>query len=108
KWAEATRETDEGVTTYYVVGKNARGREVEVSVTPEGQLIEVATEVTMAEVPKAVLSGLKTKLPKFKAEYAAEVRRDGKVVEYSFEGTQGKEEIEVTVSADGKTVEIED
>ena len=57
-----------------------------------------------------VQAALRKKMPRFKVSTAFEVREDGKVVGYNFEGKRprDKEEILVFVSADGKEVEIDD
>jgi hypothetical protein len=108
-WSKATKETEKGKTTYELTGKLADGREISAQVSEQGKLLEVETEINLADVPTVVTSALKTKMPKFKAEEAVTVSRDGKLVGYEFEGkiADGKEII-VFVSSDGKKVEIED
>ncbi len=78
------------------VKKHSEGHVLESTATAEQKYDESDVEVTMGEIPKAVMAGLRTKLPKLKEGSAADVHRDGKVVQNSSE---------VTVSGDGKTVE---
>jgi hypothetical protein len=119
KWLGATRETVDGVVVYTLDGELRKDKAVAVEVTAAGVVREVSVEVAMADVPEVVRAALKAKLPRFKVDDVFEVSRGGKVVEYQFEGKRpapkkGKkkdakdEEVTVTVSADGKTVEIDD
>ena len=109
RWTEATRETEEGKTVYQVDGTDARGREVSVEVAPDGRVLSVGVEVELAQVPKVVLAALKARMPRFRPEDAMAVFEGGKVTGYEFSGTgPGGKELEVWVSADGKTVEEED
>jgi len=108
KWDEALLVTEDGKTTYELSGDDARGDGVEVEVTPEGQVLTVELEVPMSQVPKVVIDALKAKARGFKGTTAEEVRRGGKLVGYEFEGKKGGEQVEVNVSLDGKTVEIDD
>jgi hypothetical protein len=105
KWEAAASET-----IYVLEGKNAKGRSVEVTITEDGDVEDVSTELPVKEVPEPVLSALKAKMPRFKIEAVFESRAEGKVVGYSFEGKRpsDKEEIGVFVSPDGKTIDIDD
>ncbi len=109
KWSGATKETKDGKTTYELSGKDAAGAGIEVEVTADGKVEAVETEIPMSKVPKVVLDALKAKGKGFKANMAEEVRKGGKLTAYEFDGKDkdGKD-AEVTVSADGKTVEFEE
>ena len=109
KWTGATKETEEGKVLYELSGKDAAGTSIEVEVTADGKVQAVETEIPLSKVPKVVLDALKAKGKGFKASSAEEVRKDGKLTSYEFDGKDkdGKE-VEATVSADGKTVEFED
>ena len=95
---------------YELEGKDAKGRAVTVEVDEEGEVGEVNTELAVKDVPEAVMSALKAKMPKFKIESVFESKQEGKVQGYSFEGKRprDKEEIGVFVSPDGKTIEIDE
>jgi hypothetical protein len=110
KWLAATKLLEEGDVMYELDGKDAKGREVTVQVTADGQVVEVETEITMKEIPKVVTEALKKKLPGFKASLIHSVNEDGKIVSYSFEGkrSKDKQEVDVTVEADGTSVEVDD
>lgn len=111
KWKEAFTDEDEGKVFYTLEGTDAKGRNVSVEVTAEGKVNEVETEIPLKDVPKVVMDALRAKMPKFKISAVSEVRQEGKVVGYNFDGqrpAKDKEDITVSVSADGKTIEIDD
>jgi hypothetical protein len=106
---DATKVTEAGKITYEVDGTDANGREFEVEVTPDGKVLSVGVEVELAQVPKVVAAALKAKMPRFKPEDVMRVSEGGKVTGYAFSGTgPGGQEMDVWVSADGKTVEEDD
>lgn len=110
KWMEATTSEEDGKVYYNLDGTDAKGRAVTVEVTAEGKVTEVVTEITEKEVPMVVMKALRAKLPKFAIAAVFEVRQEGKVVGYDFEGKRpkDKEEITVSITADGKKVEIDE
>jgi hypothetical protein len=109
KWEKAFKETEKGKVIYAIKGDDAKGRDVEVEITADGKVLEVETEIAMSEVPEVVINALKAKLPKFKPEEVESVAKEDKVVGYEFKGDDEKDEdIEVYVSADGKTVKVEE
>jgi hypothetical protein len=57
-----------------------------------------------------VTTALKKKLPRFQVATAYEARQEGKVIRYDFEGKRprDKKEITVSVSANGKEIEIDE
>ena len=108
-WDEATKETDGKLVVYTLTGENAKMRSVSVEVTAAGKVREVSTEIPLDEVPKAVAAALAKRFPRFKADDVYEVKKGGKVVEYHFDGRRpaDTDDVSITVSADGKTVEID-
>jgi hypothetical protein len=102
--------TDGKVTRYDFEGTDAQGRAVDADVSADGEVGEVSTEVPLAGVPKVVSAALAARMPRFKATAAYEVRAEGKVVRYDFDGRRPRDQdgITVSVSADGKTVTVED
>ena len=109
KWESASKSVEDGETTYTLEGTDAKGRSVSVDVEEDGTVDEVQTEVPMNQVPRLVQRALKAKQPRFKATTVYEVREEGKVTRYDFEGKRpaDKDDITVTVSSDGKEVEVE-
>ena len=108
KWAKAWKVAEPGPASYELSGSDASGDDVGVTVTAAGEVTEVEHEIELTRVPKVVRAALRAKLPKFKPQEALSVRRAGQIVGYTFEGKQGAEELDIFVSADGKTVEEED
>jgi hypothetical protein len=105
---KALKTVEEGTTYYDLIGRDARGREVDVEVTARGQVLGVGVEVAMAQVPAAVLNALRAKARGMTFTDAEAVSLNGKVFAYRFEGETAKgDDVEATVSADGRSVEIE-
>jgi hypothetical protein len=110
KWTAAYRYKEEGETFYDLEGTDSKKRAVTVVLTAAGKVEEVETEIKPAEAPEVVREALKAKYPRFKVKTAYEISQDGKVESYDFEGRRpkDKDDIIISVSADGKTVEIDD
>lgn len=110
KWTGAVRSEEDKAVTYELEGTDAKGRYVWVELTEAGVVKEVQTEVAYAAAPKAVREALEKKFPRFKAETTYMVEEGGKVTRYDFEGKRpkDKEEITISVSADGKTIDVYD
>lgn len=108
KWTKSFKTTEDDETVFELVGRDSKGREVEIELTPAGKVLEIETGMPMSDVPKLILGVLETKLKGIKIERARSVTRDGMVVAYSFEGKNAKAQaVEVRVSKDGKAVEVE-
>jgi hypothetical protein len=110
KLTEACRYIENGKTYYELSGFDAQHRALDVNVTPQGSIVEIQTEVPIREIPKVVLDGIKSKTRGQKMTFglAQVVTRQGQVVAYQFEGvTSDDRDVEVTVSPDGRNVEIE-
>lgn len=114
KIEEAKKETEDGVMVYEVEVEQA-DTEVELTVTPDGTVIEEEQEITVTDLPAAAqqaVSGatvkevskeityysikdkMLEKLAVPELSYSAEVEKDGKVTEMEFkaDGTVVKEE----------------
>ncbi|HMB07643.1 MAG TPA: hypothetical protein VKP69_28415 [Isosphaeraceae bacterium] len=102
-WHHASKEAK---TIYELTGKNAHGREVEVEVTPEGEVIEIETAIPLSEVPKVALDAFKAKHPHLKATGAESVWEGGKIVAYDILTRKDHKSVEYRVSPDGKTVKF--
>jgi hypothetical protein len=109
KWTGAIKEEDESEVIYELEGTDGKGQDVTVEVTASGEVEGITTEISLQEVPVVVMTALQKKMPHFKATSVTELREDGEVDSYTFEGKRpkDKEEIDVYVSADGETIEIE-
>ena len=85
KWAEATKEFDDGETTYTLNGADTKGREVNVSLSKDGQVELVETVLSVTDLPKMVVDILKT-LPQVKWTDATETVEDG-ITTYEVSGS---------------------
>jgi hypothetical protein len=109
KWTDANEKVENGVTTKEVSGTDLKDRESNAVVTAGGQST-IHTELELTEVPAVVTDALKAKLPKFQPDSVSSVTENGRLIAYAFEGDEkdGAEMMEVTVSADGKIVKVDD
>jgi hypothetical protein len=109
KWTEATETVEDGKTTYEVSGTDLKDRESNAFFNSDGQAT-IHTDQELSEVPGVVSDALKAKLPTFQPERVQSVTENGKLVAYLFVRSEGTddEEMEVTVSVDGKTVTVGD
>jgi hypothetical protein len=108
KWSIASKEEEDDGVVYALDGEDAAGNHVWVEVTAAGKVNELGSEIESAKVPSVVAAALSKRFPRFQASETCEVRQDGKVIRYDFEGKRprDKEKITVSVSPEGKTVEI--
>jgi hypothetical protein len=105
---KALKTVEEGTTYYELIGRDAKGREVDVELTARGQVLGVGVEVAWSEVPRGVLDALKAKSRGAKFTDAEVVSLNGRVIAYRFEGeTPRGQDVEATVTPDGRSVEVE-
>ena len=95
------------------------GKEIEVTVSPDGVIVEVETEVAMKDLPKAVADAIAkaaagAKVEEIEREETRAVVRDGKLVKldqpkitYEAEFLKDGKEVEVEVAADGTILSTE-
>jgi hypothetical protein len=107
----ASKETEDGKTTFEVELKD-KGKSVDVSLKPDGTILEIETEVAPKDLPAAVTAAVTAKYPGSKIEKAESIVEfeDGKE-EKSYEVvvmTAAKKSVEVKVSPAGKVLEDED
>ena len=108
RFAEASREVDGSMTLYELSGQDAQGRGIDIEVTARGQVLAVETEIPFAKVPVVVMNALKMKTKGYKFDSAETVAKNGRIVAFEFEGENPKgDDVEVTVSLDGRMVDIE-
>ena len=109
-WSGAYRYAEQGNTFYELEGKGPRGREICVAVAQDGTLEEVETEIPVGDVPHAVMKAVGAKFQQFQASAAYEIRKDHGVQEYELDGRRptDKDEVTIVVSADGRSVELDE
>ncbi len=81
------------------------GRDVEVKLSPAGQIIQVKEDVTIASLPEVVATAALKQLPQGRIT-DAEKRTVGNVVTYKVEVEQGEKDVDVVLSADGKVLKV--
>ena len=112
KFTDASKEDENGKTTYELTFKDG-GKNVDVTLTPEGVLTLIEKEVDAKDVPKAVSDGIDAKYPKasWKMIEAVIKVKDGKeeLDYYEYHGTTAdKKGIEVEIAPDGKIKKTEE
>jgi hypothetical protein len=103
--AEAEKETENGRTLYEVELKH-NAREIEVSVTPQGTIVEIEKEIAEKDLPKVVRKAVKEKYPGSTIQEAEEIAvvKDGKDQVPSYEvvvATPDKKTRELLLKPDG-------
>jgi len=102
KWAKATKETEDGDTTYELKGSDAKGREVTITLSSAGRVQVITTVLTVTDLPKLVTDVLKS-LPQVKWKEATEIVEDG-VTRYEVEGTDRKDrDSNASIWGDGRS-----
>jgi hypothetical protein len=106
-WSKVSLLSGTDHPVYQLQGTNERGNRIEIEITSAGRIVEAEEHgISLGDVPTAVTEALKAKLPDFTPEkveaiYQAEHPQP---VCYGFEGRNAAgKEVEVYVSADGKT-----
>ena len=98
---EASKETNDDKKTVYEVTLKEDGKNIDVTLTPEGKITLIEKEIDRKDLPKAVADTFDKKYPK--ATY--------KIVEEVIKVVDGKETLEyyeaLLVTADKKTFEVE-
>jgi hypothetical protein len=109
KWTGASKSEEDGKVTYELEGEDAAKHYVWVELTADAKVNEVGSEIAFGTVPQLVTAALKKKFPRFVVASSYEARHEGKVIRYDFEGKRprDKKEITVSVSSDGKEIEID-
>jgi hypothetical protein len=98
---------DDGDHVYDMRGTIAKGRDIQVQVGENGDILESIVEVPLEKVPAAVTAALKKARPKFEIGTAYALREEEKLIGYHFEGTGPKgRDRTISVTPDGKQVEV--
>lgn len=89
----------------YEADFDVNGRDVEVKLSPAGQIIQVKEDITIASLPEVVAAAALKQLPQGRIT-DAEKRTVGNVVTYKVEVEQGEKDVDVVLSADGKVLKV--
>jgi hypothetical protein len=110
---KSAEKEDENGKTVYEVAITDKGHKSEVTLSPEGTLVEIENQLAAGDLPKAVANALDRKYPKANLERIEAVVkvRDGKekleYYEIHLVTAEGKK-LEVTLTPEGKTNKEED
>jgi hypothetical protein len=111
KPVSAGKETEDGKTVYEVAIKDG-DQPVDVTLTPDGTVVEIEKRIAAADLPRAVAKALEDKYPKAAYKVVEEVIKvkDGKEKLEYYEVllvTAGKKKLEVAVTPAGELVKEE-
>jgi uncharacterized membrane protein YkoI len=103
----AEKEKEDGKTVYEVALKDGKHKR-EVTLTPDGKIVSVETEIEAADLPKAVAEALEARYPKAEIKKAEEISKDDKITKYEMLiVTADKKKLEVSFDPRGKFLEEE-
>jgi hypothetical protein len=103
----ASKEKEDGKLVYEIQLK-VKKQNVEATFTPEGKLISVEKEITVADLPKAVRKEMDKRYPKAKVKKVEEVTKDKKVTYEVLLVTSEKKTFEALFDSDGKFIKEEE
>ena len=85
-----------------------RGNELEVALSPDGEIIVVEKEIPTKDLPKVVAAAVEAKYPKAEIKKVEELSKNDSISGYEVElVTADKKKLEATFDAKGKFVEEE-
>jgi hypothetical protein len=107
----ASKEKEDGKVVYEITVKE-RDRNIDVTVTPEGEIVLLEKEIAAEDLPKAVAKTLEEKYPKAAYKIVEEVikvqKKEEKLAYYEvLLVTAEKKQLEVQVSPEGKVIKEE-
>lgn len=92
----------------YEVQMTANGHSKDVTIAPDGRVLEVEEQVAMSDLPASVQTGLKTKAGSGKITKIESLTKDGKVVAYEARVMTAGKHSEIQVGPDGKPLDHEE
>jgi hypothetical protein len=104
KLISATKEIEEG-ETYYNVSIKHKDEDLELTFTPRGKLVEIAREIDVEDLPKAVAEAIQKKYPKStitEADEIIEVEEGNRKSYYVVVESAEKKMFEITLDPKGK------
>lgn len=105
--AEEVIDVEENETTYDLRLK-LKGKEIEATVEPDGELKSYHKDVDPKDLPKAVTEAILAKYPKAEIEEAAEVMEEDEGVAYEVSVEVGETDRKLTLDAKGTILEDEE
>lgn len=107
----AGKETEDGKLVYEVTIKH-KGQNIDVTLTPEGDILLIEKEITARDLPRPVAKALEDKYPRASYKIVEEIiqveKKEEKLKYYEvLLETADKKKLEVQVTAEGKIVNEE-
>ena len=107
----AEKETEDGKTVYEVAIKH-KGQKIDVSLTPEGEIVLIEKEIADKDLPGPVAKALEDKYPRAIHKVVEEIvkveKKEEKLSYYEVKlTTTEKKSLEVEIAPDGKIVKEE-
>ncbi len=94
----------EGGQWEYEVEMSVNGHSKDVTVAPDGAILEIEEQVNLMDLAQGVQSGLAAKSAKGKIVKVESITKRGKIVAYEAQVTTGSRHTEIQVSRDGGTL----
>lgn len=106
----ANTETEEdGSFVYEIQGMVESGRNIEIDLDPDANVVEIEIEFFKDDVPGAVLKSMEARMPDFVPEFIEASHSDSmQVIGYEFAGKLGDSLMDIEVSADGRNIAVAD
>lgn len=104
----AEKETDRG-RTYYEIESRLNGRELEVTLEPNGTIVEIEKDVAAGDLPKPVADAVAANHPDARIKKAQEVikLKSGKEMKhFDVDLEVGGKDLDMKVAPDGKIIRI--
>lgn len=102
KLISAEKEKEDGKTVYEVAIKDGE-QNIEVTLTPAGQIVTIEKEISTKDLPKALAEALEKKYPKATINKLEAIIKDDKVKAYeALIVTADKKKLEVSFDPSGK------
>jgi uncharacterized membrane protein YkoI len=98
----------EGGKLEYEVQMTTNGHAKDVTIAPDGQLIEIEEQVLMSDLPAGVRTALQTMAGKGKITQVESLAKHGAIVAYEAQVLTAGKHTEVQVGPDGKTLNHEE
>src|SRR5947209_15164552 len=91
----------ENGNTYYEVELTVNGHSKDVSMDPDGKVVEIEEEIALTSLPDAVHKGLTDQAKGGKITRVESLTKGGKLVAYEAQVVTGKKRSEIQVGPDG-------
>lgn len=104
----AEKEVERG-QTHYEIESTLNGRELEVTLKPNGTIVEIEKNIAVSDLPKAVSEAVTAKHPQAsirKAEEVVNSRNGEERTHYDLDLQAGGRDLDMKVAPDGKIIQV--